>query len=264
MRVSSFAIRTPGALIPLALVAVACGSSRYVGRVRPPIPDPVSVHGGDLREADELLEESRRNAEAGGLLAGMSEVIAVVLDGQLAYTVTLADGRAAIVKGTVPDQRATLVVPVTMTQLRHLRAAVADGKLDEQEIFNLAYVLIAPCLRRVHGMFYFTQPGDKKSFGVDNFMHFAIKNPQGLTYHGQPVVVGATVLNVDGFFFHLPGLTGDPDVRYEFALPEALSLYSLLVYEAERQRHNPLALLTLGNDVRTRLTRAITYTRRWH
>jgi hypothetical protein len=249
-------------LVPFLLLA-GC-SSRYVGRIRPQPPSPVPVFAGDLAEADALLEETRRNAEAGGLLAGMSEVIAVVLDGQLAYTVTLADGRAAIVKGALADRPATLVVPATMMQLRNLRAAVADGKLDEQEIFNFAYVLFVPCLKRIHAMFYFTQPGDKTSFGVDNFMHFTIKNPQGLTYHGQKVVVGATVLTADGFFFHLPGLTGDPDVRYEFTLPEALSLYTLLVYEAERRRNNPLSLLTLGNDVRDRLERAITYTRQWH
>ena len=102
-------------------------------------------------------------------------------------------------------------------------------------------MLFVPCLRRIHNMFYFTDPGNKQSFGVDDFMHFAVKNPGGLTYHGERVVVGATVLNVDGFFFHSPGLTGDPDVRYEFTIPEALSLYRLLVYETERERHNPLA-----------------------
>ena len=77
-------------------------------------------------------------------------------------------------------------------------------------------------------------------------------------------MVGATVLNVDGFFFHSPGLTGDPDVRYEFTIPEALSLYRLLVYEAERERRNPLQLLRIGQEVRKRLDRAITYTRSWH
>ncbi len=253
--------------IPISLVAclaslTACASSRFVKTIRPSPPAALAVHGGDLREASELLESARQAAEGAGLLKGISEVIALVIDGQLAYTVTLTDGRARIASGGTAAP--TLVVPVTVVQLRNLRAAVSDGKLDEQEIFNFAYVLFVPCLRRIHNMFYFTDPGDKSSFGVDDFMHFAIKNPQGLTYHGEKVVVGATVLNVDGFFFHQPGLTGDPDVRYEFTIPEALDLYRLLVYEAERQRHNPLALLQIGNDVRARLDRAITYTRSWH
>jgi hypothetical protein len=250
-------------LLPLALLA-GCASSRYVGRIRQQPPPEVSLHRGDLSEADALLEESRRSAEAAGLLAGMSEVIALMVDGQLAYTVALAEGRATVTRGQAPGTPPTLMVPVTLTQLRNLRAALADGRLDEQEIFHISYVLFVPCLRRIHNMFYFTEPGNKQSFGVDDFMHFAVKNPGGLTYHGERVVVGATVLNVDGFFFHSPGLTGDPDVRYEFTIPEALSLYRLLVYETERERHNPLRLLSIGQDVRDRLDRAITYIRSWH
>ncbi len=250
--------------LPLALLA-GCASSRYVSTVRPQPPPVLEVHGGDLEEAEGLLEQSRRSAESNGLLAGMNEVIAVVLDGRLAYSVALADGRATLTRGPEAAARpATLVVPVTLTQLRNLRDALADGKLDEQEIFHIAYVLFVPCLERIHGMFYFTDPGDKKGFGVDDFMHFAIKNPTGLTYHGDKVVVGATVLNVDGFFFHTPGLTGDADVRYEFTIPEALSLYRLLVYEAEQQRRHPFQLLRIGQEVRKRLDGAITYTRAWH
>jgi len=254
-----FALVLVGPLVCLT----ACASSRFVRTIRPAPPAEMAVNTGDLREAEELLESARRAAEAGGLLQGMSEVIALVVDRQLAFTVTLGDGRATIRKGAAPVPP-TLVVPVTLEQLRNLRAALSDGKLDDQEVFNVSYVLFVPCLQRIHSMFYFTDPGDKRSFGVDDFMHFSIKNPAGLTYHGQKVVVGATVLNVDGYFFHLPGLTGDPDVRYEFTIPEALSLYRLLVYDAERERHNPLKLLQIGNDVRARLDRAITYTRRWH
>jgi hypothetical protein len=250
-------------LLAAAWLSGACASARYVGTVRPPPPPELTVHTGDLTEADGLLQQSRRDAEAAGMLAGIQETIALMLDGQLAYTVALADGRAAIHKGAAP-MAPTLVVPVTLTQLRNLRAAVADGRLDEQELFHFAYVLFVPCLRRIHGMFYFVEPGSKKSFGVDDFMHFALLNPAGLTYHGDKVVVGATVLNVDGFFFHSPGLTGDPDVRYEFSIPEALALYRLLVYEAERERGNPFALLRIGQDVRKRLDRAVTYTRSWH
>ena len=245
------------------ILLAGCGSSRYVSTIRGTPAALLPIHSGDLSEADALLEQARAPAEAAGLLAGISEVIALVLDGQLAYTVTLADGRARISKGATATPP-TLVVPVTLVRLRNLRAALADSKLDEQEIFNFAYVLFVPCLERIHNMFYFIEPGDKRSFGVDDFMHFALKNPQGLTYHGQKVVVGATVLNVDGYFIHLPGLTGDPDVRYEFTVPEALSLYRLLVYEAERQRHNPLQLLQIGNEVRARLDRAITYQRPRH
>jgi hypothetical protein len=250
-------------LVAAAWLSGACGSARYVGTIRPQPPPELAVHGGDLGEADGLLEQSRRDAEAGGLLAGIQETIALVMDGQLAYTVALAEGRATIHKGAGPGAP-TLVVPVTLTHLRNLRAALADGRLDEQEVFHLSYVLFVPCLRRIHNMFYFTDPGNKKSFGVDDFMHFALLNPRGLTYHGEKVVVGATVLNVDGFFFHAAGLTGDPDVRYEFPIAEAIALYQLLVYEAEKQRHNPLALLRIGQDVRKRLEQAVAYTRPWH
>jgi hypothetical protein len=251
------------AALALALLA-GCAPARFVATVRPQPAPELPPHAGDLGEADALLEASRLGAEASGLLAGLQEVIAILLDGQLAYTVALAEGRATVTRGELAGRAPTLVVPVTMTQLRNLRAALVDGKLDEQELFHFSYVLFVPCLRRIHGMFYFIEPGNKQSFGVDDFMHFALKNPGGLTYHGEKVVVGATVLNVDGFFFHASGLTGDPDVRYEFTIPEALALYRLLVYEADRQRRNPFELLRIGQEVRKRLDGAITYTRTWH
>ncbi len=251
-------------LSAVAALAAACSRERYVSKVRPETGPPLASYEGETTELDALLDETKLDAEAGGLLAGMDESIAIVLDGQVAYTVVIKDGKATIRKGLTSGSAPTLTVPVVREALRNLREAVADRKLDDAEIFNVAYVLFIPCLKRIHGMFYFTESGDTSALKVDNFMHFRLKNPSGFTYHGEKVDIAATVLNVDGFFFYQPKLVGDPDVRYEFSIDEALELYRLLVYEAERARNDNLALVELGRRVEPMLERAQTYKRSWH
>lgn len=243
----------------------ACTSARYVATIRGPVlPQAAAAQGPSDPALDGLLEEARKDAEASGILASIHETIHVVIDGRVAYTATIANGKAVIVAGAPAGVSPTLTVPVTRQVLENLRAALADRRLDEAELFNFSYVLFVPCLRRLHGMFYFVEPGDKKHLLVDDFMQFRIKNPRGLTYHGQAVDVAATVLNVDGYFVHIPGLVGDPDVRYEFTLDEALALYRLLIYEAERQRENQLELVRIGRTVQGMLEKAVAYERAWH
>jgi hypothetical protein len=250
--------------ITLASALVACHSNRYIANIRPqPVPAP-ALFAGELGQLRRVLEETRKDAEAGRLLDGMDERIHVVLDGQVAFTVVLAGGKATVHDGIAAGVTPTLKVPATPQALQNLRAAVADGKLEEGEVFNIAYVLFMPCLRRIHQMWYFQEPGDKRAYKVDNFMHFGLKNPKRFDYHGQKVEVAVTALNVDGFFFYLPGFVGDPDVRYEFEQADAIELYRMLVYEAERKRGDMTGLIALGNKVDQLLTRATTYTRSWH
>jgi len=259
----------PGIVLLLAVAVVASvllarrAGGRYVATMRLHVETP-AAYEGDLTALAALLEESRANAEAGGLLSGMEETIHLRIDGRVAFTVVLQGGAAQVSSGPAPGATPTLVVDVTPQILENLRDAVADRKLEDAEIFNFAYVLLIPCLKRIHGMFYFTDPGDKRVLKVDDFMHFRLKNPEGFTYHGVPVEVAATVLSVDGYFFYLPGLVGEPDARYEFGLHEAIDLYRLLVYEAERHRGERMELLRLGRDAAGRLEAATAFTRAWH
>lgn len=220
---------------------------------------------GDADPAlDVVLEDIRRDAEHGGLLRGIQETIHLTIDDRVIYTVTVREGRAAVARGATPGIAPTLTVAVTPDALRNLRAAVADGKLEPAELFNVAHVLLVPCLRRIHAMFYFTEPGDKSRLLVDDHMQFVITNPSGFTYHGQKVDLAATVLNVDGYFFYLRGLIGDPDVRYQLTFDDALALYRILVYDAESQRGHLLELKKLGEKTEAILKRSVIYERSWH
>jgi hypothetical protein len=254
-------------LLGFVLAGPSGCAQRYVSTIRGPVIPP----GLEVPAASEpdppvqaLLTAAAADAERGGLLANITETIYLVVAGKTAYTVAIAAGKAEVTPGAAVGAKPTLIVPVTAQILANLRAAVADGKLDEGELFNFSYVLFVPCLRRLHGMFYFVEPGNKSSFLVDNFMQFRLKNPSGFTYHGEKVEVAATVLNVDGYFVHLPGLIGDPDVRYEFTVAEALELYDLLIYHTERHRSDTMKLVAIGDRVKGMLAKAATYTRAWH
>jgi len=205
-----------------------------------------------------------QDAERAGLLAGIDEVIHLTTEGRVVFTVIVDQGKATVRGGAAAGVVATLTVPWTGQLTANLATILADGKLAPDEIFNISYVLFIPCLRRIHQMFYFMEPGDKASFQVDNFMQFRLSNPQGFTYHGTKVDVAATVLNVDGFFVYLEGLVGDPDVRYEVSLADALKLYRMLVYDAERARGSMWDLRKLGKSTQDILQRSITYQRQWH
>ncbi len=67
---------------------------------------------------------------------------------------------------------------------------------------------------------------------LDNYLQFVIRNPDGFTYHGQEVSLSATIVNVDGMFLIFPNLIGDPDIRLELSLEQAMQLYKYIVYEA--------------------------------
>jgi hypothetical protein len=246
----------------LTLPMAACGS-RYLSTIRGPVPLTAVAAAADPA-VDRALEEARQAAERSGLLAGIDERIHLTVEGRVTHTVVLARGLAVVTPGIAPGITPTLTIPVTAGVLDNLRAALADGKLDEQELFNVSHVLFMPCLRRVHGMFYFVQPGNKSNLLVDNHMQFRLKNPRGLTYHGTPVDSAVTVLNVDGTFFYWPGLIGDPDVRYELAIDDAVGLYKMLVYDAERHRDSLVELIKLGNQTKAILERSTTYVRAWH
>jgi hypothetical protein len=247
----------------LTLPMAACGS-RYVSTIRGPVPMEAVAAAAPDPALDRALEEARQAAEHSGLLAGIDERIHLTVDGRVTHTVVLAQGRAVVTPGIAPGLTPTLTIPVTAGVLDNLRVALVDGKLDDQELFNISHVLFLPCLRRVHGMFYFVQPGNKSKLLVDNHMQFRLKNPQGLTYHGTAVDTAVTVLNVDGTFFYLPGLIGDPDARYEIAIDDAVALYKTLVYDAERHRDSLVELVKLGNQTKATLERSTTYVRAWH
>jgi len=248
----------------LAVGPLGACHGRYVATIRGPVPLEATAAPTADPALDHALEEARAAAERSGLLAGIEERIHLTVGGVVTHTVVLSRGRAQITPGIAAGVSPTLTIPVSTSVLDNLRIAVSDGKLDDQELFNFAHVLFLPCLRRVHGMFYFTEPGDKSKLLVDNHMQFRLKNPQNLTYHGTAVDNAVTVLNADGVFFYLPGLVGDPDVRYELTVADAVELYKILVYEAERHRDSLLELVKLGNRTKAVLERSTTYARSWH
>ena len=90
-----------------------------------------------------------------------------------------------------------------------------------------------------------------------------IKNPEGFNYHGKEVTMSGTVVNVDGMFLVVEGLVGDPDIRLELTLDQAIELYEYIAYDAikEQSLSEKMSLFTKYSDL---VNGCIVYERGWH
>jgi len=254
-------------LLPLCLLsagALSCQKGRYLKEIQGPLPPPPAIVSANDPAIEALLTHVAGQAAASHVLSGIHELIQLTVDQRVTFAVAIEQGKATVSHELAGHGAPTLFVSLAHEDLEYLEADLTDGKLSESEVLNVASVLFVPCLRRIHAMFYFTEPGDKSALKVDNHMQFRLRTPPGFTRHGRPLDVAVTVLNVDGVFFYLDGLVGDPDVRYELGAADAMALYRTLVYEAEAARHDLSALRSLGERVDKTLTSAITYQRSWH
>ena len=98
---------------------------------------------------------------------------------------------------------------------------------------------------------------------LDNYLQFVIKNPEGFTYHGSDVTMSATVVNVDGMFLVVQGLIGDPDIRLELTLDQAIELYRYIAYDALKEQSIGEKLI-LSKKYSTLVNDCIVYEREWH
>lgn len=248
-------------LLLAVFTLVSCGPGRYVATIKAPPAPRLAEYAGDVSAMIATLEQVKGDSEAAGLLDGMDEILALTRQGLVAVTVKIADGTAEIAEGLPEGWTPTLVIPVSQANLDHLAESVADGELTDEEIFRIAFIVWKPAAERIQSMDYFTQPGDKTPFRIDNFMHFKLKNEERFSFHGETVEVAVTVLNVDGWFFYLNGAVGDPDIVYEFTLEQALQLYPMMTYDAAAVADNPAEAGDLIASAREIFESAIVYER---
>ena len=119
-----------------------------------------------------------------------------------------------------------------------------------------------PCLNRMYSMPYLYETSMYKG-RLDNYLQFKIKNTEGYTYHGQKVEISGTVVNVDGMFITIPGLVGDPDLRLELTLDQAIELYKYVVYDAVKEQ-SKVEKMKLFKKYNNLVNECKVYERSWH
>ncbi len=252
------------------LITSGCNKSgRYLSTIKKPTIDFVAqleifsdFQREDVRQIDNLLVSSQEKVKKSDFAKAIHEKIFILIDKKIAYTVIINGQDVLLEKGKKQGVEPTLLVPMTLQIAQNLDAALADYKLDKQELFNFAYILFMPCLKHMYSMPYMFEK-NVSMVKLDNFTQFKIKNPDNFLYHGQPIEISGTVINVDGMYLTFPGLIGDPDIRIELSIDEAMELYKFTAYDILENKSTLETKQLLDKYVELIKSKTV-YERAWH
>lgn len=253
----------------IVLLETGCYSKRHITKIRKPdtciadtIKEFTQYEREDVIKMENLLKIAHERAIKSEFIKNITENIFLVVDNKVAFTVIIKGKEITIERGRQKNITPTLLIPFTPAIAKNLVDVLEDYKLDKPEIFNICYVVFMPCLNRMYSMPYlYDSPIFKGK--LDNFLQFVIKNPEGYTYHGQQIEISGTVVNVDGMFLTIPGLIGDPDIRLELTLEQAIDIYKYIAYEAIKDQ-SILEKKKLFNKYSAIVENSTVYVRKWH
>ncbi|MBK9716031.1 MAG: hypothetical protein IPO85_00625 [Saprospiraceae bacterium] len=253
----------------ILLLLSSCISRRHISKLRKPavsisdtIKDFKNYNQPDFIKMEDLLRTSQERAQKSAFIKNIKENIYLIVDQKVAFTVILNGNEITIERGKKTGITPTLLIPFSPTIAQNLANVLEDLKLDQEEIFYVSYIVFIPCLNRMYSMPYLFETSMYKG-RLDNYLQFLIKNPDGYTYHGQNVEISGTVVNVDGMFIIMPGLVGDPDIRLELTLDQAIELYKYVVYDAVKDQ-SKMEKMKLFKKYSNLVKECTIYERSWH
>lgn len=249
-------------LLACSFLSSGC-HGRYLREVRP--SPPVKRSSGEAMISDGLRSSVTNSVASANEMketASIEEVIHLTAHDLVLFTVTFKQGKVTFTEGA-GGESPTLVIPVTERVMGFLETSLADKALSHDELHNIAFRVVAPCLKRILEQEYFFR-GPALRYAFDNFFQLEIKAPEGWTYHGIPLRIGATVVNVDGYFHVMDGLEGDPDTRLEVSVDEAIELYRRMVYMPPTFGDDEAANKANIKAVRELIASNLAYERSWH
>jgi hypothetical protein len=257
-------------LIPLIIIMFSgCLSQRHISKLRKPdvsVADTMEEFNNtdqkDFLQMEDLLKTAQERAQKSEFIKSINENIYLVVDQKVAFTVIMKGNDITVERGKKKGIKPTLLIPFTPAIAKNLVDVLEDYKLDNQEKFNVSYIIFMPCLNRMYAMPYLFETSMYKG-RLDDYLQFKIKNTEGYTYHGQKVEISGTVVNVDGMFITMPGLVGDPDIRLELTLDQAIELYKYVVYDAVKEQ-SKVEKMKLFRKYKNLVNECEVYERSWH
>jgi hypothetical protein len=123
-----------------------------------------------------------------------------------------------------------MVVPLPDDAVESLVRFFQDGKLTYEEQYKTYGFLSVPALQALYKNSKLYEPGNKSPLKFDDLVHIEVPPQEPVTLYGNPYVIQATAVNVDGQWLVFSGLQGDPDFKISMTLEQATELYTLGVY----------------------------------
>ena len=148
--------------------------------------------------------------------------------GNLKIRVKVKDGKGEISPGWPNNVKPSFTLPLYAKNLENLVDVTKDGEVSLDDAYRFIRVLFIPFLKGLYRGDYTNLPKDKSYMQLDNFIQVEVGNEFNIEVEGFPGPARATVLNVDGQWLIFEGFHGDPDVRYEMGVKEALEFAYLL------------------------------------
>ena len=146
----------------------------------------------------------------------------------LRISVKVKNGKGEISLGWPKTVKSSFTLPLYSKNLENLVDVTKDGEINLKDAYRFIRVLFIPFLKGLYRGDYSNLPKDKSYMQLDNFIQVEVKNEFNIEVEGFPGPARATVLNVDGQWLIFEGFHGDPDIRYEMGVKEALEFAYLL------------------------------------
>lgn len=251
-------------------------NSRYVNTFVPvtkqlnPGKSTLTAEESEYFELYKKVAENFNNlAQKYPVIKEINEVLHIeVLDlDNVVLTYVIKDGVSTVSVGYTGQEPASYHIPLYTNNIKHLTAITQDGDLSMDDIYRITRVLFIPFLQGLYNGDFSALPKDKAYLQLDNFIQVEVKGPQGLEVEGFEGSAKATVVNVDGQWLMFEGFQGDPDVKYEMDIRQALKFAYLISVKiiGGAKRGTPFTELSKYiqeyNDLKKEVVK---YERSWH
>jgi hypothetical protein len=226
-----------------------------------------------VTELFELLKSTATNLEnmvgKYPVLKELDETLYLkILDEEKAvYTVLIQGGQIKVKPGFDGNVKPSYVIPMYSFNVAHLKQITDDGDLSLSDVYRITRVLFIPFLQGLYNGDYSALPEDKAYLQLDNFIQVEVVGTEGVVVEGFEGPARATVVNVDGQWLMFEGFQGDPDIRYEMNMEQALRFAYLISVKIIGGAKKGLSLTQLAgsvkeyNDLKAEVTK---YERSWH
>lgn len=183
------------------------------------------------------------------------------------FTVLVKEGKIEIKPGFDGKIKPSYVIPMYSFNVQHLKQITDDGDLSLSDVYRITRVLFIPFLQGLYNGDYSSLPENKAYLQLDNFIQVEVAGPEGLVVEGFEGPARATIVNVDGQWLMFEGFQGDPDIRYEMNIEQAVKFAYLISVKIIGGAKRGLSLPQLAgsvkeyNDLKAEVTK---YERSWH
>jgi len=161
----------------------------------------INIPEAKIEYLEKLLNNAAKNAQQMDFFKDIKKekaFISVTDLANLAFTIEIDNGQYSIKRGHDSSTKPTIVIPLDVQNIESLDAIFADKKLTYAEQYGIYYLISIPALQSLYNSDALYTSGDKSILKFDNFVQFEIVPQDKISYKGNPVVIQATAVNVDG------------------------------------------------------------------